>query len=93
MAAAGPNKGTPTAYSKSFARNVNGRFQLDRYHLNRALTAALGRDNDTKASVWRARESGEVDSGLRILAERMGKARGEQSNRLSGVYRYMWENR
>jgi hypothetical protein len=75
------------------ARYVNGRFQLDRYHLNRALTAALGRDNDTKGRVWRACESGEVDSGLRILAEVMGKARGEQANRLSGAYRYMWDNR
>lgn len=85
--------GDGAEWVKDGASYVKGQFQLDRYHLNRELTAALGRDRDTKGRIWHACESGEVESGLRILAEAMRKAKGEQALRLSRAYHYMWENR
>ena len=48
---------------------VNGRYQLDRYHLNKELCAAFGRDNETKGRVWQACERGEVETSLAIMAE------------------------
>jgi hypothetical protein len=72
---------------------VGGRFQLDRYHLNRELTTALGRDKETKGRVWHACETGEVDLGLRILAEAMSKVKGDQAMRLARAYHYLLENR
>jgi hypothetical protein len=85
--------GDGAAWVKEGASYVNGRFQLDRYHLNRELTAALGRDKDTKGRIWHACEAGEVEAGLRILAEAMSKAKGEPAARLTRAYHYMWENR
>ena len=85
--------GDGAGWVKEGADYVGGRFQLDRYHLNRELTTALGRDNDTKRRVWQACETGEVDLGLRILAEAMSKAKGEQATRLARAYHYLWENR
>jgi hypothetical protein len=85
--------GDGAGWVREGAAYVNGRFQLDRYHLNRELTTALGKDKDTKGRVWHACEAGEVDSGLRILAELVSKAKGEQADRLARAYHYMWENR
>lgn len=85
--------GDGAAWVKEGASYLGGRFQLDRYHLNRELTAALGRDSDTKGRIWHACEIGEVDAGMQMLADAMGKARGEQAARLSKAYHYMWENR
>jgi hypothetical protein len=85
--------GDGARWVKEGAGYIGGRFQLDRYHLNRELTAALGRDRDTKGRICHACETGEVDTGLRILAEAMSKAKGEQAARLAKAYHYMQENR
>jgi hypothetical protein len=85
--------GDGAGWVKEGADYVGGRFQLDRYHLNRELTTALGRDKETKGRVWHACETGEVDSGLRILVEAMSKAKGDQATRLARAYHYLWENR
>jgi len=68
--------GDGAGWIKEGADYVNGRFQLDRYHLNRELTRALGKDKETKGKVWHACESGEVDLGLQIMAEAISKAKG-----------------
>jgi hypothetical protein len=70
----------------------NGRFQLDRYHLNRELCHALGRDGETRGRVWRACEAGDIELGLRIMVEAMKKAKGEQAQRIAKAYHYLSEN-
>jgi hypothetical protein len=71
----------------------NGRFQLDRYHLNRELTAALGKDKETKGKVWQSIAQGNIESGLETLAGSMNRARGEPAERIAHAYRYLWDNR
>lgn len=85
--------GDGAGWVKEGADYVGGRFQLDRYHLNRELTTALGRDKETKGRVWHACEEGEVDLGLQILAEAMSKVKGDQAMRLARAYHYLRENR
>jgi hypothetical protein len=85
--------GDGARWVKEGANYINGRFQLDRYHLHRELTTALGRDQDTRGRIWRACETGAVDSGLEILAEVMSRVKGEQAARLARAYHYLWENR
>jgi len=75
------------------ASYVGGRFQLDRYHLNRELTAALGRDNETRGKVWHACQCGDIETALQIMAEAMRHARGEQAQRITKACSYMRENR
>jgi len=84
--------GDGAGWIKEGASYVNGRFQLDRYHLNKELCSAFGRDSQTKGSVWQACERGEVEIGLAIMAEAMKRAKGEQSLRMARTYRYIQEN-
>lgn len=77
---------------KEGASYMNGQFQLDRYHLNRELCAALGRDKETKGKVWHACECGDVEAGLQVLANAMRQARGEQAQRIARAYHYLQEN-
>lgn len=85
--------GDGARWVKEGADYVNGRFQLDRYHLHRELCTALGRDRETKGEVWRALEEGNTEAGLRVLAEAMKQAHGEQSQRIAHAYGYLQENR
>ena len=85
--------GDGARWVKEGAGYINGRFQLDRYHLNREITAALGRDKETKGKVWQSIAQGNIESGLGTLAESMSRACGEQAKRIAHAYRYLWENR
>ena len=85
--------GDGAAWVKEGASYVNGRFQLDRYHLNRELCAALGHDGKTRGKVWQACESGKAELGLQIMVEAMRKAKGEQAQRIAKAYHYLEENR
>jgi hypothetical protein len=78
---------------KEGAGYVNGQFQLDRYHLNKELTTALGQDKETKGKVWQACQCGDVETGLRIMAEAMKQAKGEQAQRIAKTYHYLQANR
>jgi len=84
--------GDGAPWVKEGASYVNGRFQLDRYHANRALCAALGRDRETKAKIWEAIDGGDVETGLRILAEASTKASGKQAKGIAAVHRYLQSN-
>jgi len=84
--------GDGARWVKEGARYMNGRFQIDRYHVNRALCAALGKDRETKARIWEAINGGDVETGLRILADALGKARGKQAANIAAVYRYLHDN-
>jgi hypothetical protein len=85
--------GDGAAWVKEGASYVNGRFQLDRYHLNRELCAALGHDEKTRYKVWQACESGKAELGLQIMVEAMREAKGEQARRIAKAYHYLEENR
>jgi hypothetical protein len=84
--------GDGAEWIKEGARYVNGRFQLDRYHLNKELCYAFGRDRKTKGAVWQACERGEVKTSLAIMGDSMKKAKGEQALRMARAYRYIQEN-
>jgi Uncharacterised protein family (UPF0236) len=78
---------------KEGAGYVNGQFQLDRYHLNKELTTALGQDKETKGKVWQACQCGDVETGLRTIAEAMKQAKGERAQRIAKAYHYLQANR
>jgi hypothetical protein len=85
--------GDGAGWVKEGARYINGRFQLDRYHLNRELTTALGRDQKTKDMVWRACEQGDIKYALRIMAGAAGRAHGASAERITKAYHYLYDNR
>ena len=85
--------GDGAGWVKEGARYINGRFQLDRYHLNRELTTALGQDKETKEKVWRAYERGDINNALRIMADAAGQMRGEKAERITKGYHYLYDNR
>jgi hypothetical protein len=85
--------GDGATWVKEGARYVNGQFQLDRYHLNKELTAALGQDKETKGKVWQACQCGDVKTGLQIMAEAMKQAKGERAQRIAKAYHYLNANR
>jgi hypothetical protein len=85
--------GDGAAWVKEGASYVNGRFQLDRYHLNRELCAALGHDDKIRGKVWQACESGKVELGLQIMVDAMKETKGEQARRIAKAYHYLEENR
>jgi hypothetical protein len=78
---------------KEGAGYVNGQFQLDRYHLNKELTTALGQDKETKGKVWQACQCGDVETGLRTMAEAMKQAKGERAQKIAKTYHYLQANR
>ncbi len=84
--------GDGAGWVKEGASYVNGRFQLDRYHLQKELCLALGRERQTKGRIWEACEHGEVAVGLKIISETMQRAKGEQLQKLARIYRYLQEN-
>ena len=85
--------GDGAGWIKEGARYVNGQFQLDRYHLNRELTMALGQDKETKERVWRACEQGDIKSALQIMSVAARQARGESAQRITKAYHYLYDNR
>jgi hypothetical protein len=85
--------GDGAAWVKEGASYVNGRFQLDRYHLNRELCAALGHEGEPRDKIWQACESGKVELGLQLMVEAMNKAKGEQAQRIARAYHYLENNR
>ncbi len=84
--------GDGARWVKEGACYVNGRFQLDRYHLNRELTTALGRDQETQGKVWQACQCGDIDTALQMMADAMRRAKGEQAQRIARAYHYLHEN-
>ena len=85
--------GDGARWVKEGADYMGGQFQLDRYHLNRELTTALGRDKETKNKVWQACQCGHTEAALQIISEAAKAAKGEQAQKIGHAYNYMWENR
>jgi len=84
--------GDGASWVKEGADYFQGRFQLDRYHLNRELTLALGSDKETKGRVWHACKCGHADIALQILADAIKKERGEKAERMADAYHYIKDN-
>ncbi len=84
--------GDGAGWIKDGASYLNGRYQLDRYHLHKELCSAFGRDKQIKGRIRAACEQGEVMLGLEIMAEAMKKARGDAALRIARAYRYLSEN-
>jgi len=84
--------GDGASWVKDGAAYVGGRFQLDRYHLQRALTRALGRDQQTKQAVCQAVELGDAGSAVEILANAERKTRGEAAERIHHTRVYLESN-
>ena len=71
---------------------VGGRFQLDQYHLNRELRAALGSDRQAVKVVREACTVGDVQKACQLLLEAGKKAKGEQAKRIEQVRHYLLKN-
>ncbi len=84
--------GDGAGWIKAGAEYMGSRFQLDRYHLQKELTLAYGRDHQTKSRIWQACERGEAALALEIAAESRQKVTGERLRRIDGVYRYLKAN-
>ncbi|MDP2730145.1 MAG: UPF0236 family protein, partial [Dehalococcoidales bacterium] len=71
---------------------VGGRFQLDRYHLNRELRTALGPDNETIKLVRQACSEGDVGKACQLLSEAEKKTRGDQAKKIEKARHYLMKN-
>jgi hypothetical protein len=84
--------GDGASWIKEGAGYFNGRFQLDRYHLNRELTAALGCNKEAKSRIWHACVCGDVATGLQIMDKLLEKSRGDKTERIARAYHYLQDN-
>jgi hypothetical protein len=84
--------GDGAAWVKEGASYFNGHFQLDRYHLNRELLTALGRDSETRRKIRHACDNGNAELGLKIMVTALQNARGEQASRIAKAYHYLKNN-
>ena len=71
---------------------LNGQFQLDRYHLQRAIREAYGREEVGAQAVYRACVRGEMEEAVRLLVAREGVGPRAVAERLRQVRRYITEN-
>jgi len=84
--------GDGAGWIKSGADYFKGRFQLDRYHLQKELCYAYGRDSHIQNQIWQACERGDVKLALSILAESRTQAKGDQRNRIDKLQGYLKDN-
>jgi hypothetical protein len=84
--------GDGAGWIKSGADYFQGRFQLDRYHLQKELCYAYGRDSQIQGQIWRACELGDVKLALSTITESRTQAKGDQRNRIDKLYGYLNDN-
>ena len=84
--------GDGATWVKEGADYLGARFQLSRYHLNRDLCRALGRQRQVFRTVWEACERGDVSTAVASLAAAGAATSGEQGRRIERVSRYIAEN-
>jgi len=85
--------GDGAAWVRAGREWLGGCYQLDRYHLCRALRAALGRDSQSFHQVLDACDEGRVEEALAVLSGLKEKARGEMAKQLDHARRYLEVNR
>ena len=84
--------GDGAAWIKEGADYFGGRYQLCRYHLNRALCHALGHDRKILWSVQHQCSQGDFETALTALKEAAGRAQNNKSKDIRQVIRYIISN-
>lgn len=84
--------GDGAAWIKEGADYFGGRYQLCRYHLNRALCHALGHDRKTLGAVQHQCSQGNFETALTALKEAADGAQNEKSKDIRRVIRYIVSN-
>jgi len=69
-----------------------GRYQLCRYHLNRALCRALGHDRKTLRSVQHHCNQGNFETAIAELKQAAGKAQKDKTKDITHVIKYINAN-
>ena len=68
-------------------------FQLDRFHLARALRTALGPDNEKVRAAYRSACEGDADKVYEMLEEAEASSEGKEKDRIRKVRTYIENNR
>ena len=84
--------GDGASWIKEGADYFGGRYQLCRYHLNRALCHALGHDRKALWSVQHQCSQGNFETALAYLKEAAGRAQNDKSKDIRQVIRYIISN-
>ena len=84
--------GDGAAWIKEGADYFGGRYQLCRYHLNRALCHALGHDRKTLWSVQHQCSRGNFETALAALKEAASGAQADKTKDIRRVIRYISSN-
>ena len=82
--------GDGAPWVKNGAALLGGIYQLDRFHLKRALNQAL--DNGLALEVYQACTKGEIDKVDRLLAQAQQRATGEHSKEVARLRGYLMGN-
>lgn len=80
------------AWAKGGADFLGGIFQLDRFHLLRALYRGLAPDETLVGKVYGACVSGEVERADSLLRAVQGRSRGESARRIAQLRGYLLDN-
>lgn len=84
--------GDGASWVKEGCEHLGSIFQLDRYHLNRELRAALGADNAAIAAVRWCCEQGEIERACELVCEAAQRKKGEEAKKISRLSRYLRDN-
>lgn len=80
-------------WAKRGADFLGGVFQLDRFHLLRALYRALAPDDGLVGKVYKACISGDIEAADSLLREAQADRGGDSANRIAQLRGYLWDNR
>lgn len=80
------------AWAREGADFLGGIFQLDRFHLLRALRRGLSPDDTLVGRIYGACISGEIERADSLLREAQGKSRGEEAVRIAQLRGYLLDN-
>ena len=81
------------AWAREGADFLGGMFQLDRFHLLRALYRGLAPDDSLVGQVYRACTCGDLDRADGLLSQAQHKSKGEQVKRIAELRGYLLSNR
>lgn len=84
--------GDGASWVKTGADLFQGTFQLDRFHLLRALRRALGADTALIPQVYTACDRGDWPAALALLNQARGRTRGEPKEKIDRLIVYLTDN-
>ncbi len=84
--------GDGAGWVKSGVSLLGGKYQLDRFHLRRALLRSLSHQKELISPVYQACNEGNWDKINVLLIEARNKSRGEEKERIEQLMRYLREN-